>query len=746
MSGATSAGGATNTGGTAGPGRRLGWLPGRETGPMRLLAVLAVLLLLAAPLSVLYTVADVAGDPSALTLAVASALVAGTFVGRVASVRTAVLVAGATLIVGGGWYFLTLPNGVEVLTSVGLIVRDTAALLTGLSVLQITNAGQWALAVAPGPTFLAWYLAIRRRYVLATAVAGGLLGVFVLTGDAGMATTLLGVVAATATVALGDAERRGASPGGTDVIAVLLAVMVVLTLVASVVPAGLGEPFQPQGDGAGGPTVEGSLVSAGDRTRILGSISLTPTVRYTVTSERSEYWQVAAYDRYTGDGWLRTGNLRVRDPDSGSRSGPPGPSTPVVQSYEAESGIDTMPAAWRPVDILGGSAADRGSFTVNGNIEPSSSLSEGDSYAVESEVLGSSPGQLRSAGRDYPDAIEARYLQVPSSTPDRVGERAERITALADNRYDTAKIIERWLENNKRYSLDVERPDGNVADAFLFEREAGYCTYFATTMVTMLRTQGIPARFAVGYTPGERVARDEWVVRGLDSHAWVQAYFPAHGWVRFDPTPAGPREDAERERLETARASGQSGVDTDRTRGEEWTPTPTTPIPDTPTPDTPTPAVTATAGNGSTPEPFGTPVGGGDGWDPDLPSREQVGLGLVVVVGAAAGLRRSGAAGRAYREAWLASNPSGTPTERVTSAWRRVEYLLERTHRDRRPGETVRQYATVTDDERVHRLAGLYERARYAGEATEEEADEAVEVAATFAGERTWRERLDPRP
>ncbi len=64
--------------------------------------------------------------------------------------------------------------------------------------------------------------------------------------------------------------------------------------------------------------------------------------------------------------------------------------------------------------------------------------------------------------------------------------------------------------------------------------DEGYCVYFATTMVTMLRTQGIPARMTVGYTSGQRIDENQWVVRGLNSHAWVEVYFPDQGWVQFD--------------------------------------------------------------------------------------------------------------------------------------------------------------------------------------------------------------------
>ncbi len=56
-------------------------------------------------------------------------------------------------------------------------------------------------------------------------------------------------------------------------------------------------------------------------------------------------------------------------------------------------------------------------------------------------------------------------------------------------------------------------------------------------MATLLRFNGIPARVAVGFTTGEKVAEGTYVVTRNDAHAWVEAYFPDVGWVPFDPTP-----------------------------------------------------------------------------------------------------------------------------------------------------------------------------------------------------------------
>ena len=73
--------------------------------------------------------------------------------------------------------------------------------------------------------------------------------------------------------------------------------------------------------------------------------------------------------------------------------------------------------------------------------------------------------------------------------------------------------------------------------AFLFGTHTGFCQHFAGAMAILLRFNGVPARVAVGFTTGRRVARSTFVVTRNDAHAWVEAYFPQIGWVSFDPTP-----------------------------------------------------------------------------------------------------------------------------------------------------------------------------------------------------------------
>ena len=750
MSAGTGRGAETGTGtatrGSAGGegGRLLGLSV--EVDLLRLLSVGGVVLLLAAPLSVLWFVSNVAGDPVVLALIVVGSLLAATVFARVLPLGPALAVAAAMVLGGGYLYVRTLPFGFDVLLEQATFVQDTISLLTGLSVLRIVNAGVWAQAAAPAPTFLAWYLAMRRRYVGAVVVAGATLGLFVLTGDAAPPTVLFGVVGAAAAVGFGDLASRNAAPAAADAVAVVVAGMIALSLTLSVIPAiaggggGGGGPVVP-GSGGGG-TVEASLIEGGDDIGILGAIELSPEVRFTVRSEARSYWRVGSFDRFTGQGWVRTGTDR---PLEGSLPRPPGRSRPVVQTFEAEGDLGIMPVAWKPREVRSSDVGVR--VSAEGGLQPDGSLSSGDSYTVESRVLDATPGELREAGTDYPTGVTERYTQLPANQPERVAERTARITANAENPYDTARVVEQWLENNREYSLGVDRPEGNIADAFLFEMDAGYCTYYATTMVSMLRTQDIPARLVVGYTPGERVAQDTWVARGLDSHAWVEVYFPGSGWVRFDPTPAGPREEAERNRIDAAREVGESDVDIPETVNNTYTSTPG--VGDVGTPgagpsDVVTPNIrgrTSPIGEEAPGEDVaggGTATAAGSGGlvpVPDL-SREQMGFGLVVLVGAAAAARRTGLTARAYREVWLRYQPRTDPKRDVERAFERLEYVAAQRGRPRRPGETPRRFLEDVRDRRADRLGELYERAHYGGGVTEAEADEAVELADALVSDR----------
>jgi transglutaminase-like putative cysteine protease len=688
-------------------------------------------------------ITDVVGGTGLLLTEAVLVLIGATALASRVDSRTALLGTGLVLAAGLAGYYFSIPASQRALIDAGSALRDFAALLSGLSVFRLVQAEIWALAVLPAPLFGSWLLALRGEFPLSAAVGGSALGLFVLTGDAGVLATLAGVVGAGLAVGLGELVPRRALGAHWDTVVLVLTLMVVLSTTVSVVPGGDSRPIL---GGTAQPTLEGNVVANADSVGIVGAIRLSPSVRFTVQSEQPGYWRVGAYDRYTGGSWVRTGEVTAYD---GRLDPPPGGSVTVEQTVTAETTLDSMPALWKPVRVSG-NVQRATQVTEEDGLRAAASIAPGESYSVISERPVYSTGTLQRAGTDYPDAVTDRYLGLPDSTPDRVGERTAAIVerANATTPYATAVAVEEYLESTKDYSLNVERPRGSVADAFLFEMDAGYCTYYATTMAVMLRTQGIPARMATGYTAGQRVSEDEWVVRGLNAHAWVEVYFPEVGWVTFDPTPSGPREAAGESRVSQAREAGESGVDTDRTGGGEWTPTPTpTPEPDETTNGTDgqveTPDLAQIADNRGTPDAGGlgsfTPGGTGGGSDRPLPTPEEVGYGAVVLLAGVAASRRLGLDGRLYRFVWLRYQPRADPVADVERAYDRVETLLGDRRRPRHPGETVGSYldSLGVADARIRRVAALYERAHYGGVADETAADEAVETADAIVAETT---------
>ncbi len=136
-------------------------------------------------------------------------------------------------------------------------------------------------------------------------------------------------------------------------------------------------------------------------------------------------------------------------------------------------------------------------------------------------------------------ALEA-LRALPEGLDPRVRELASSIAGADTDPERVARKLERWLQTNLAYTLELP---GEVADPladFLFDRKEGHCEHFATALAVMLRTRGIPARVVGGFFGGERM-ESRYVVRAGDAHAWVEAWSPGRGWSSFDATPESGR-------------------------------------------------------------------------------------------------------------------------------------------------------------------------------------------------------------
>ena len=89
-----------------------------------------------------------------------------------------------------------------------------------------------------------------------------------------------------------------------------------------------------------------------------------------------------------------------------------------------------------------------------------------------------------------------------STISKKIRDLAYSVTAQYKDPFYKTLAIQEYFWDNYYYSLKPGfSRNGNQLDHFLFETKKGYCTYFAFSMVLMLRSLGIPSRVAVGFVP-----------------------------------------------------------------------------------------------------------------------------------------------------------------------------------------------------------------------------------------------------
>jgi transglutaminase-like putative cysteine protease len=254
------------------------------------------------------------------------------------------------------------------------------------------------------------------------------------------------------------------------------------------------------------------------------------------------YWRSFTYDQYNGRGWY-TSPVSVVDYPADITG------TLAVDQYhhvvrqQVYPQVDLGGFVYAAGDLLELDAPYQVAWRMQGDALAVQSPAE--DYTAISAVPYVTEAQLRSAGTDYPEWVRQRYLVLPEAVPDRVRSLAFELTAAQPTPYDQAIAIESYLRTIS-YTLAVPAPPvgRDVADYFLFDLHQGYCDYFATSMVVLARSVGIPARLVTGYASGGYdIYQSQFVVLEEDAHSWAEVYFPAYGWVEFEPTSGRPAID-----------------------------------------------------------------------------------------------------------------------------------------------------------------------------------------------------------
>ncbi|MGR8946541.1 MAG: transglutaminase TgpA family protein [Gammaproteobacteria bacterium] len=153
-------------------------------------------------------------------------------------------------------------------------------------------------------------------------------------------------------------------------------------------------------------------------------------------------------------------------------------------------------------------------------------------YEIKS-VLGNLPSELSTTAR-------TAALQLPPDYHPQTVAMAKRWrTETNVDRKIIDKALRFFNQENFIYTLTPRSLGSDAVDSFLFETREGFCEYYASSFVILMRAAGIPARVVTGYQGGEyNTLSDFMLVRQRDAHAWAEVYLDNRGWVRVDPTSA----------------------------------------------------------------------------------------------------------------------------------------------------------------------------------------------------------------
>ena len=262
------------------------------------------------------------------------------------------------------------------------------------------------------------------------------------------------------------------------------------------------------------------------------------------------YWKGKSYDTFTNNQWESTLNGAKVFGSNEPLNQTPEMSTFTKRTFSIKTmknlGILYSPSypqsINRPIkaiyQILPNDQVDIVSLTLE------KVTFSGEVYEVVNNIPNPTIAQLRKTTQEYPDWVNEKYLQLPPNFSEKISDLADELTKDQSNPYDKTIEITNYLRDNITYQEQIPEPpaDQDIIEWFLFDHKQGFCNYYATAEVLMLRSIGIPARISFGYAEGDaqNTIGTEYIVRRENLHAWPEIYFQGIGWVVFEPTTIQP--------------------------------------------------------------------------------------------------------------------------------------------------------------------------------------------------------------
>ncbi len=428
-----------------------------------------------------------------------------------------------------------------------------------------------------------------------------------------------------------DGRTHGSGVGGSGSTGGLAALRI--GLVALVAGVGIGSlvPVLTEGSlatGLGGGSDGATGTSLDPVTTMQGQLTLPEPIdllRLDASVADPGYLRAVAIDEYDNESGWSLSNLsgEASIAEDGTLAPLPArqssrPVTATVTTLEHDDRFLPVPSSPLSVRLDRDGAEDWRFDPDTGTVYGREVTSGGLAYTVTADEPRPTLAQLTAADQLPPDdPVQQRFTALPQLDP-RVTDVVAGVIAGAGTPYERVGRIQDFLSdrgNGFVYSLSTAPGTSGDDLVDFLSLKRGYCEQYAGAMAVMVRAAGVPARVALGYTPGREQPDGTRLITSDDAHSWVEVYFAELGWVPFDPTPIS------RDRAVDLPWAPRAG-DEERAGSQAQVPVPTTPV-------QPVPTAPQDRAAGGAP---GTQSGGDDG----LPGPLALGAAGVLVVAALA--------------------------------------------------------------------------------------------------------------
>ncbi|MGW1839785.1 transglutaminase family protein [Streptomyces sp. NPDC002067] len=265
--------------------------------------------------------------------------------------------------------------------------------------------------------------------------------------------------------------------------------------------------------------------------------------RTTADDTRDLYLRIVALDQFDGTAWKPSERTVTDVPEQLPRPAGLSPDVATTRINTSISTAEWYGQNWLPMPFPASriGISGRWRFEEQGRtlVGDRGQNTRGLQYQVESLRVRPTARQLAEAPPP-PAALRHEYTEVPASLPPVVAATARQVTRGAATAYAKAVKLQDWFatDGGFRYNTEVRAGSGVKAITRFLTQKEGFCVHFSFSMAAMARTLGIPARVAVGFTPGTKQPDGTTSVGLRDAHAWPELYFEGIGWTRFEPTPS----------------------------------------------------------------------------------------------------------------------------------------------------------------------------------------------------------------